>query len=206
MQIVAMSDTHMSEHEIKVPDGDVLIFAGDMCNRGGIEEVAAFGASLMSYPHKHKIVIAGNHDRVFEQDGNVAGLMLHDCIYLQDGLVEIDGVKIYGSPWQPEFCGWAFNLPRGEDLKRKWDMIPEDTDILVTHGPPYGILDMNSRNYNVGSKTLLDAVQRVQPKYHIFGHIHEGYGMVKQCDTYFINASVCDGEYIPNNDPIVFEF
>jgi len=90
--------------------------------------------------------------------------------------VIIEGVKFYGSPWQPRFFDWAFNLDRGEEIKKKWDLIPMDTDVLITHGPPYGILDLTHEGEKVGCEELMKAVLRVQPKIHIFGHIHEAYG------------------------------
>ncbi|XP_066250499.1 metallophosphoesterase domain-containing protein 1 [Euwallacea similis] len=131
---------------------------------------------------------------------------LTNCIYLEDSGVEICGIKIYGSPWQPEFGNWAFNLPRGGDCLSKWNLIPEDTDILVTHTPPLGHGDLVCSGVRAGCVELLTTVQtRVKPKYHIFGHIHEGYGVTSDGKIIFINASTCDINYIPNNLPVVFD-
>jgi hypothetical protein len=110
---------------------------------------------------------------------------------------------IYGTPWQPEFFNWAFNLPRGEKLKEKWDMIPVDTDILITHGPPFGKLDyVRYGNENVGCEELMKRVEEIKPKIHVFGHIHEGYGYVFDGNTHYINASVLNDRYEYRNKPV----
>jgi len=115
----------------------------------------------------------------------------------------IDGIKLWGSPWQPEFCNWAFNLPRGEALREKWQMIPEDTDVLITHGPPLGILDNIAGGPALGDADLLDEVTNiVKPKVHIFGHIHDGYGTQREGETTFVNASLLDEWYNVANTPI----
>jgi len=205
MKIVAIADTHTLHDSVDVPDGDMLIFAGDVCSRGSIMEVGIFAGWLAYLPHKYKIIIAGNHDWAFQRQHDVTVDHLGDVIYLQDDMIEIEGLKIYGSPWQPEFCSWAFNLPRGDAIKQKWDMIPENIDVLVTHGPPKNILDEVDEGTNEGCEELEKAVRRVKPKYHIFGHIHEGYGVYKSKDTVFINASVCNRNYDPINKPIEIE-
>jgi Icc-related predicted phosphoesterase len=128
-------------------------------------------------------------------------------IYLQDRAIELNGVKFYGSPWQPEFCNWAFNLSRDTgELGDKWAMIPEDTDVLITHGPPMGILDKCDHGKRVGCEELFNEVtHRVKPKIHVFGHIHEEYGTHKTDDTLFVNASTCTVMYEPTNPPIVVD-
>ncbi|XP_018578376.1 metallophosphoesterase domain-containing protein 1 [Anoplophora glabripennis] len=131
---------------------------------------------------------------------------LTNCIYLEDSGVELYGIKIYGSPWQPEFGNWAFNLPRGQECLSKWNLIPDDTDVLVTHTPPLGHGDLVCSGVRAGCVELLHSVQnRVKPKYHIYGHIHEGYGVTSDGKIIFINASTCDINYIPNNLPVVFD-
>lgn len=114
-------------------------------------------------------------------------------------------VRIYGSPWQPEFCGWAFNLPRGPLLAAKWQAIPEDTDILITHGPPLDILDRNRGDERTGCADLAQHVKRVRPRLHVFGHIHDSYGTLVLDGTTFVNACACDYDYEPVNPPIVVE-
>jgi len=206
MYIVAFSDTHGCHDYVTPPDGDILMFAGDLCAYGHNKEVKGFGTWLGALSHKHKIVIAGNHDWPFQNNrGEALSRLPEDCIYLHDSSVEIDGIKIYGSPWQPEFCDWAFNLKRGKELKEKWDKIPNDTDILVTHGPPAGIKD-GVHGIPVGCADLYDAVQRVKPRYHIFGHIHAGYGAVKRNDTVYMNVSICDDYNRKQNDPMWFDY
>ncbi|KAK9892537.1 hypothetical protein WA026_020520 [Henosepilachna vigintioctopunctata] len=131
---------------------------------------------------------------------------LTNCVYLEDSSIKIYGIKLYGTPWQPEFGGWAFNLKRGEECLSRWDNIPKDTDILITHTPPLGHGDLACSGVRAGCVELLNTVQmRVKPKYHIFGHIHEGYGVSSDGKIIFINASTCDINYFPNNVPIVFD-
>ena len=201
-----------------VPDGDILIHAGDGTNVGRMNEIAAFGVWLRSFPHKHKIFIAGNHDWMFEKNPTVAVQLLNQgilglnnksgIVYLQDNITEIEGLKIYGSPWQPAFFNWAFNLDRGEAIKRKWDMIPEGLDILITHGPPMGIQDQITAHLgseHLGCEELMKAVERAKPKIHVFGHIHGGYGKVQYPNTLFANAAICTEAYKPINEPIVID-
>lgn len=205
MKVVAISDTHNLHHTIKIPDGDVIIHAGDFTNRGTLKEVEVFAAWWKDLPHTHKICIAGNHDWLFQKQPEIAKRLMTSGHYLKDSTVVINGIKFHGSPWQPWFCAWAFNLPRGIALKEKWDMIPEDTDVLITHGPPWGHGDLVPRGELVGCEDLLKRVEKIKPQFHVFGHIHEGYGITKNDHTKFINASCLDGYYNSVNEPIVFE-
>ncbi len=210
-RLVLASDTHGRHSGVQVPDGDILIFAGDFMTCGYKEsEVYDFLDWLDALPHSQKILIAGNHDR-FVQDYPSTVLHEHlaiqhpDLKYLQDSSARVAGLKIYGSPWQPDFCNWAFNLPRGKALKAKWDLIQPNTDVLVTHGPPRGILDNCPGYRSVGDDDLLDATLRVKPKLHVFGHIHNDYGQKQIGDTLFVNASICNEDYEPVNAPIVVD-
>lgn len=205
MRIVAISDTHMLHDKLVVPDGNVLIHAGDLTNKGSLDDVRRFNDFLGKWSHPHKIVIAGNHDFCFQRWRADAEALLTNAVYLQDKSIEIDGIHFYGSPWQPWFYDWAFNLRRGAEIREKWDLIPIDTDVLITHGPPFGIGDQNIQGQYVGCRELLEAVERVHPKLHIFGHIHEGYGITHNEHTTFINASTCDVGYKPVNPPLVFD-
>jgi Icc-related predicted phosphoesterase len=205
MRIVCISDTHLRHDLISVPDGDILIHAGDSTMAGRIEEMAAFNAWLGTLPHKHKIIIAGNHDLLFQHSPTLARSLITNAIYLEDSLIEVEGLKIYGSPWQPWFMNWAFNLERGDEIRRKWDLIPQGVDILITHGPPYYFLDLTADGQRAGCEELAEYVARLKPKAHIFGHIHEGYGVQDWRGIKFINASICDERYRPINAPIVFE-
>ncbi|KAJ6639939.1 Metallophosphoesterase domain-containing protein 1 [Pseudolycoriella hygida] len=231
IRIVCMSDTHSMIHRIAfdIPDGDVFIHAGDFTKLGDIKCVKEFNDWLGRLPHKYKIVIAGNHELTFDpackmyknhyrdsaastMSDNVTGNepnvreYLTNCIYLEDESVELFGLQFYGTPWQPEFGNWAFNLTRGEQCLEKWNKIPEKTDVLITHGPPIGHGDLCRSGQRAGCVELLSTIQqRVQPKYHIFGHIHEGYGVTTNERTIFINASTCNLRYMPVNPPIVFD-
>lgn len=208
MRLICISDTHTMERSLKdVPDGDVLIHAGDVTGRGSYTQLLSFIQWMKEQPHKHKILVAGNHDWCFANDEvGMCRLALEDAgiIYLEDSEIVIDGIKFYGSPWQPEFCNWAFNLPEHE-LKVKWDMISDDTNVLITHGPPHTIRDLCAGGW-VGSTELLNRVRRLEKlKCHVFGHIHEGYGVEEIEDVFFVNASTCTGDYRPVNKPIVID-
>lgn len=206
MKLVAISDTHNKHCELKVPSGDILIHAGDFSRKGSLEDLADFNQWLGELPHKYKILIAGNHDFCFQNHAKEARSLLTNAIYLEDSCEIIEGIKIYGSPWQPWFFNWAFNLKRGQEIAAKWALIPEDTKVVITHGPPYGILDKTKTGVIVGCEELLKKIEFIQPKYHIFGHIHEGYGVQIQGKTTFINASSCDASYRLINPPIVVDF
>ncbi len=190
---------------VRVPDGDVVIHAGDFCGQGTREQVRDLAGFFQALPHRHKVVIPGNHDRCLELDLELGPLMFKGCHYLLDSGVTIEGLRFWGSPWQPWFMDWAFNLPRGAALRERWALIPEGTDVLITHGPPFGVLDWTARGERVGCEELLAAVQRVKPKLHVFGHIHEGYGEHEQDGTRFVNASICTEAYKPTNAPIVVD-
>lgn len=209
MRIVCISDTHNCNEQIKVPDGDILIHAGDATITGRVDEIVLFNKWFARLPHENKIFIAGNHDWLFETNNNYARQILSDeIIYLQDSSTEIEGLKFYGSPWQPRFYDWAFNLMRDAELAEKWKLIPDDTDILITHGPPNGILDEVPRKYfieNTGCEELRKRVEQIKPKLHVFGHIHCGYGTAEQFGTKFVNASNCDESYEPTQLPIVID-
>lgn len=213
MKIVCLSDTHNCNGLIKVPDGDLLIHAGDATVRGTIHEISVFNKWFAGLPHKFKIFVAGNHDWLFETHNSLACKLLDkSVIYLQDSFVEIEGLKIYGSPWQPRYFDWAFNLNRGAELAEKWKLIPNDIDILITHGPPYGILDQVPRGTwveNTGCEELRKRIEEIswfgKLKLHVFGHIHCGYGVWEESGITFVNASNCDESYEPTQLPIKAE-
>mgnify|MGYP001337605213 FL=1 len=213
MRIVCISDTHNCTSEIAVPDGDLLVHSGDATITGTADEIARFSDWFSGLPHRHKVFVAGNHDWLFEKDEQLARRLLDPSItYLQDSAGEVDGRKIYGSPWQPRFYDWAFNLMRGSELAEKWAMIPEDTEILVTHGPPFGILDLVPRSgwdENTGCEELRKRVEQIASfgrlKLHVFGHIHCGYGLHEEFGIRFVNASTCDEQYRPTQSPMVFD-
>ena len=216
MKLTFISDTH-TKHELipstDLPGGDIIIHSGDIMNSGysyaDITDFCEWFSGLEQYTHK--IFIAGNHDRLFEDNPITSTRMVREypnITYLQDSLCGIGDLKIWGSPWQPEFYNWAFNLPRnGEDLREKWFWIPDKTDILITHGPPWGHLDVTPYgNMNVGCELLRVRVDELKPKIHVFGHIHSGYGYKFHNGTHFINAAVLNEKYMYTNKPINVEW
>lgn len=211
MEITFISDTHGLHDQMTddLPGGPILIHAGDVTGRGTMTEINRFLDWFTGLPYTHKIFIAGNHDFGFEvvRHNTEEGIRIPDnVIYLQDDFVVVEGIKIYGTPWQPRFFDWAFNLNRGEQLAEKWKMIPDDTDILVTHGPPFGILDRTKEGLNVGCDDLFNRILDVKPKIHVFGHIHEGYGMNNIDGTTYINASMLNRNYSYRNLPVVVDY
>ena len=209
MKIVAISDSHGQHLSLQLPAGDMLIHAGDISGRGSLAAVKHFLQWFSSQDYKYKIFIAGNHDFLFERETDefIQSLIPEDVIYLNDSGVEIEGIHIWGSPVQPWFHNWAFNRIRGKDIQKHWDLIPTNTDILITHGPPMGVLDRTVHgNMQVGCQNLMDTIQKIQPKVHIFGHIHEAYGVEEQDGIKFINASVLNLQYELVNAPVVFDY
>jgi len=223
MRITVISDTHTKHGLIPLtdlPGGDLLIHAGDIMNSGynknDILDFCTWFHSLEQYDKK--IFIAGNHDRMFENHPEGVEELLNiylDIDYLQDegyDLYDLDtdtSTKIYGSPWQPEFYSWAFNLPKnGIELAGKWEAIPDNTDILITHGPAFGTLDtVAGRPWdNLGCELLAERIERFRPKIHICGHIHSGRGIEYKNGTLFINASVLDERYEYTQKPITIDF
>jgi Icc-related predicted phosphoesterase len=204
MQITIVSDTHGLHNQLQLPGGDLLIHAGDVTARGNETEVVQFLEWFKNQKYTHKIFIAGNHDWFFENETAeyIQSLIPKEVTYLNDSGICIDGYLIWGSPIQPTFFNWAFNRNRGDEINKHWQLIPKNTDILITHGPPFGILDQTLRGEKVGCEMLLEKVNEVQPKLHVFGHIHEGYGMIKKENSTFVNASVLDIGYRYKNEPI----
>ncbi len=202
MRIVAVADTRLYHRELRVPDGDVFVHAGDLCRSGHVRELAIALDWIAELPHRRKIVVAGNHDWAFVRDRVTALRLLGPgVVYLEDECLDIGGVSFWGSPWQPEFCSWAFNLPRGKALAEKWALIPEPVDVLVTHGPPQGIGDRTSTERREGCTDLLVRVQQVRPRLHLFGHIHEDGGAWLLDDTWFANVTTWECE----RNPTVFD-
>lgn len=202
-KIICISDTH--DHDLRdldIPDGDILIHSGDATGSGTMNSIIAFNHQLGCLPHPIKIFTPGNHDWLFQTDQSLARTIMTNAKVLINESTVINGLQFYGSPATPWFFDWAFNYQRGSDIKRFWDAIPENTDILITHGPPYGILD-EVRSKNVGCQDLLHRVLDIRPKLHVFGHIHASYGEYKGISTHFVNASICNESYYPVNKPIV---
>ncbi|EFO25640.2 hypothetical protein LOAG_02847 [Loa loa] len=236
VRFVCMACIHQSFPEPQsVPPGDILIVAGDFTLYGRPDEVELFSKYLKQLPHTVKVVIAGNHEYTFDdrfmkanvfskfgekrlamrqtlsnefslQEMKNAKAKLGNVIYLEDSLLEVFGIRIYGTPWLPEYDDMAFNLPRGQALLDKWNDIPAGVDVLITHTPPLGHGDMLPMGLHVGCVELLNSVvKRIRPKYHVFGHIHSGYGCTTDGYTKFVNCSLVDDQLQLVNNPIIFD-
>lgn len=195
MRIVCISDTHTLHNDIDLPDGDILIHAGDITAMGEMDVIIDFNKWLGKLPHTYKIVVAGNHDFCFEKEPDKVQNLLTNAIYLNNSGCEIGGLKIWRSPISPistKFgSDWAFTIKRGEEIRKYWEKIPLDMDIIITHCPPLGILDKNELGDNEGCKDLLDLIEnKIKPRVHIFGHIHEAHGQLQVGRTKYVNASM----------------
>lgn len=231
-----ISDTHVrnnkctklindSLREHNANEGFCLVFSGDLMSTGyNMDEILAFLNWIKDLNYTYKVCIAGNHDRAIENLGsdyckNVLFGQYYDngVRYIQDEEIELDGVRIYGTPYQPYFCHWAWNVSDSDRLKMIYEQIPEGLDLLITHCPPFGILDKSNaaNSYTgskgdepLGSKELLEVLLNMKnpPRYHSFGHIHgSGGDIVKVGETTYINASICDEAYNPTNKVITLE-
>jgi hypothetical protein len=228
LRFVCISDTHGRHLDLngRLPAGDVLLHTGDFSMAGEMDEVVDFCTWFQSLPFKRKIVIAGNHDLTFDRSYNgdhgksntdadavrqaFAGLCGGDddsVVYLEDEEYCFQGIRIFGTPWQPEFGFWAFNLPRGEPLAEKWRGVPPGIDILLVHGPPLGRGDAVVPSMKrTGCADLLQAVQaRIRPAYVVCGHVHEGAGVTFDGTTHFINASSLNEHYECIHPPLIFD-
>lgn len=198
MRIVAVADTHTFQADLgAIPDGDVFLHAGDMCRAGSLEELEGVAAWIRALPHPHKVIVAGNHDGCFQEQHDAAVEMLGDAVYLQDAGAPIAGLRFWGSPWQPAYNDWAFNLPRGAALAERWAQIPEDTDVLITHGPPRGYGDRGPVPGRQGCDDLTERVAVVQPRLHLFGHIHQDGGLWNAGGVTYVNCTTWECERAP---------
>ena len=212
--IVAMSDTHGRHYSLEVPDGDVLIHAGDFCRWGSRRDVDEFVEWFAEFPHEYKIVIAGNHDMALEKYLTYASIFdrpEYGIKYLGDSWTAIeDGPKIWGSPYTPPFQHWAFMLEE-DALARKFAMIPDDVDVLITHGPPAGVLDFTDlEGVPAGSHSLTSRIDEMmhakdRKLVHIFGHIHERWGSLTNGGYRAYNVAICDFKYNPVRPCTVIE-
>lgn len=226
MYITAISDTHTHHDELCLLGGDILIHAGDLTYNGKLKDLRKFMDWFAEQSYTYKIFIAGNHDWGFE--GTKMGELVKQkaiqyakdkgIIYLEDSGVTIkhfdtgEDIKIWGSPVQPRFGNWAFN--RDADIQRHWNLIPEDTNILITHGPAGGLGMLSAVPSFIGGysdegcQRLRDTIDRrlKNLKYHIFGHIHEGHGTKEIDGVNYINASFCGIPYRDFNDAIDFKY
>ncbi len=202
VRIVCIANTHGFHDRLELPDGDVLIHAGDFSSGRGEDGVRPFARWLAGLPHPHKIIVAGDHDFLFESSPAVARALLPDGVtYLQDSGCEIRGIRFWGAPWVPWFWSFAFNLQPGEALRKKWGLIPSGTEVLITHGPPRGTGDVTDTGAHAGCEDLARAVARVRPYLHVFGRIHQGSGLYGSS----VNAAVCNAAYEVVHPPVVVE-
>lgn len=199
MEMVMLADTHGFHQQVKVPDGDILIFAGDVTMTGNRRALVKFADWANELPHKYKIAIAGNHDFCFKKYREESEEILAPIMYLEDEGVLVENTFIWGTPWTPTYGNWAF-MRNENELAKIFDYIPQ-VDVLISHGPPRNMLDLSLAGHiNCGSIALW----RVPiPKIHVFGHIHEGYGTYMDADCTYINASIVNFQYNPVNSPIV---
>lgn len=219
MRIVFVSDTHGKHFHLDIPKCDLFVHAGDISSIGTFSEVYDFLYWLTkNVPAKYKVFIAGNHDLMAQRNKVIFDSLLRDFYvniegsglhYLEDSAIQVEGINIWGSPWTPSFYPdhWVFNADRGEKIAKKWSQIPNNTDILITHGPPYETLDTIAQDKgNFGCQDLLEKVKEIKPKIHAFGHLHnDGGKMIKTGGTTYINCAVLDDRYYLSHDPVVIE-
>ena len=224
-QITTSKSFRNSKQQLDLPGGDILIHAGDFMSTGyhKAEAVGFFEWFDSIDNYDTKIFIAGNHDRIFEDNpqwaqGFLTGYKTIEYLQDEEVVLYFDGpngdypeenVRIYGSPWQPEFYSWAFNLPKnGIELAGKWEAIPDNTDILITHGPAFGTLDtVAGRPWdNLGCELLAQRINQIRPKIHICGHIHSGRGYEFKNGIHFFNAAVLDEQYEYTQKPMTFDW
>jgi Icc-related predicted phosphoesterase len=213
-KVCMVSDLH--HKRVKIEECDLLIDAGDWTGRGQLHAVLDHFEWLEEQPARHIVTVPGNHE--LEMERNLPLFLdeikkRHPAIHvLIDQTIEIEGVKIHGSPITPEFCNWAWNRERGHQIRKHWDLIPDDVQILVTHGPPQDILDLVyfANGLPKEHAGCFDLAQRIKSlknlKLHVFGHIHSGSGIEMKNGVTYVNAAICDEMYYPSNPVRVIEF
>jgi len=205
VRLVLISDTHELHRELDIPDGEILIHAGDftMFSKSP-HPISDFNRWLGELPHRHKIVVPGNHEFFLEADPVKRSLLSNASVLINEG-IEIDGLRIWGSPVTPSYGG-AFGLSFTADRRRLYAQIPKDTDVLITHGAPYGILDSTpDSGVHSGCQELLDAVMRIHPKLHVFGHVHGAHGIFETSQTTFVNAAMLGIDGDLDQNPILLQ-
>lgn len=225
-RIVFISDTHEQHHVVPVPACDVLVHCGDATGVGRVDRLEAFSAWARRLKRegtaKEVIFVAGNHDVMLDSTHPVvardeAGRRRHRLareaikgyVYLQDSEAVVAGLRFWGSPWTPRFLDWGFQLDSEAHEREIFSAVPHDIDVLITHGPPAGVLDLCPDGRRVGSATLLEVVKSRRPRVHAFGHafghIHHSYGVEEIDGIRFVNGSICTEEYLPLNEPVIVD-
>lgn len=204
MKVVIVSDTHGRHDELGVLSGDVLIHCGDVCLGYDPDDsqIEAIDRWFLRQHFAAVLCIGGNHDRPLQRRAAFEGSPLQNATYLEDEAFEHGGLKFYGAPWVPDLYGWAYFL-EDASLAEKWALIPADTDILITHTPPYQILDKPRYSGPAGCLHLREKVEAIRPRVHCFGHIHESYGQKEQYGVTFVNAAIA--AHCGLNRPITLE-
>jgi Icc-related predicted phosphoesterase len=203
IRVVCISDTHELHRELSLPDGDLLIHAGDFTFFNSIAKIRDFNDWLGELPHRHKVVIPGNHDRAFDQDPRLRAMITNAVLLINEG-VTLCGLNIWGSPVTCDDAAYGHITP--EERASLYATIPDGTDILITHGPPLGIRDHErGSDERRGCPQLREAVMRVKPRLHVFGHVHAGYGVAQNKATVFVNAALLGWAGDLENTPIVMD-
>lgn len=218
MKIVVISDVHGKYNKLVIPECDLLISCGDYSFTGALHEVRNFHKWLNKQPAKHIVSLQGNHEREVQNNFNISKqVAIEQCPkvhFMEEGPLELEGVKFWFSAYTPTFFNWGYMRDRGPEIKEHWDRIPDDTENLITHGPAYGILDKVEKQHPAGHKVdsfqgcvdLLDRIKQLKSlKFHFFGHIHGSYGFHEENGVKFYNCSICDEGYKPVNKPVVVE-
>lgn len=210
MRLVCISDTHGDHRKVQVPEGDVLIHAGDVTGHGTESDFIDFLAWFDAHPHEYKLFIAGNHDLYLESNPIEAKRHVDNTgsVWLNDSGIDIEGVQFWGSPITLRFHDWAFMRNPGDDIEQHWTQIPQNTQVLITHGPPFGILDhvrrLDGSEEQTGCPQLFDTILNRSLKAHIFGHIHEEFGALSQHGVDFLNVSTMNQSYRIANPPVIY--
>lgn len=211
MKLVCISDTHGDHEKLELPAGDVLVHAGDLSAHGEESETLAFMQWFGRQDYSYRVCIAGNHDTFIEQHPRRAAAYAEEngTLLLNDSACEIDGIRFWGSPITPRFYHWSFMRDPGEPIEKHWRMIPADTQVLITHGPPFGIMDKVNRDdgskEHAGCPSLLKRLDEVQPVAHLFGHIHEGRGHRQVSGIDYYNISTMNEHYQMVHDPVLVD-
>lgn len=213
MKLVCLSDTHQMHDEILVPDGDILIHAGDFTHTGKPKEYTKFLEWYSKQPHKHKLLICGNHEKEISEETEKFQIICkhYDVKLIHDQIYEIEGIKFFGQPRTPRFHNWGWMYERGEEAEKVWSQLPYEIDVLVCHGPPFGFGDQTPVSRfmpeiinNAGCEAQLNKLKQIKPKLVICGHIHYSYGIhLTDFGTLVVNAASCTEGYKPLNKPIV---
>lgn len=207
--ICCISDTHAQHSNVIIPECTVLLHAGDFTRLGSLADTKSFMEWFSKQPAKHKIFVSGNHDFLDYREPALFKELLKEfpgITYLRDEGCEVEGLKIWGRPWTPEYGGWAFGLdPQSPKMLASLSVIPSNIDILLTHGPAYKILDLTKRKENMGCEDMLAELDRIKPRYVVCGHCHEGHGYLEKDGVTHINASILDEHYQVKNKPIFID-